>query len=301
MDLGPPQSHPERSEGSSDRRERKYALLDSSVPRRSVRVLQNDMKGLDKIITRKTKIFALTYVSNVLGTINPVKEIIKAVKAINPQVIVVVDAAQAVPHMRVDVQDLGCDFMAFSAHKMLGPTGVGVLWGRFELLEEMFPFNYGGEMISEVYIDRTVFKDPPLKFEAGTPHIGGVIAFKEAVKYLQKIGLEKIRSHEIELTEYAVNHMLSEFKGSIRILGPRSAKRKGGIIAFTFDSFHPHDVAQILDEDDICIRVGHHCAMPLHARLGINATCRASFYIYNTREDVHKLIEGLKKIKRTLG
>ncbi len=256
--------------------------------------------NLDQIITKKTKILTLTYVSNVLGTINPLKEIVKTVKSINPKVIVVVDAAQAVPHMKVNVQELGCDFLAFSSHKMLGPTGVGVLWGRYELLEEMFPFNYGGEMIQEVYIDRTVFKLPPHKFEAGTPHIAGIVALKEAINYLEKIGMERIRKHEIEILEYALNHLLSQFKGMIQILGPNEARKKSGIIAFTFDKFHPHDVAQILDEDDICIRVGHHCAMPLHERLTINASCRASFYIYNSKDDVDKLIKGLHKVKKTL-
>lgn len=258
-------------------------------------------QNLEKIVTKKTKILALTFVSNVLGIINPIKEIIKAVKAINPKVLVVVDAAQAVPHMKVDVQDLGCDFLAFSSHKMLGPTGIGVLWGKYDLLEEMFPFNYGGEMISEVYIDKTIFQKPPLKFEAGTPHIAGVVALKEAIFYLEKVGLNQIRKHEIELTTYAINHLLSQFKGMIRILGPKDAKRKGGIVAFTFDKFHPHDVAQILDEDNVCIRVGHHCAMPLHERLKINASCRASFYIYNSTEDVDRLIDGLKKVEKTLG
>lgn len=260
-----------------------------------------ELRNLEKIILKKTKIFALTYVSNVLGTINPIKEIVKAVKSINPKVIVVVDAAQAVPHMKVDVQDLGCDFLAFSSHKMLGPTGVGVLWGRYELLDEMFPFNFGGEMIQEVYIDKTIFKRPPHKFEAGTPHIAGVIALKEAIKYLNVVGLELIQKHEKALMSYCINTMIHSFGNRIKILGPKDVEDRGGIIAFTFANFHPHDIAQILDENEICIRAGHHCAMPLHNRLGINASARVSFYIYSTKDDIDKLVEGFKKVARVLG
>ena len=260
----------------------------------------SNLEKLKQVITRKTKILALTYVSNVLGTINPMKEIAAAAKKINPNIMVIVDAAQALPHMKVDVRDLGVDFVAFSSHKMLGPTGVGVLWGKYNLLQEMFPFNYGGEMIQEVYVDRTVFKEPPLKFEAGTPHIAGVIALKEAIHYLRSIGLDVVRRHEMEITQYAINLLLSEFKGQLRILGPRDVDHRGGIVTFTFANYHPHDVAQILDEDNICIRVGHHCAMPLHESLRINATARASFYIYNTKDDVEKLVEGLKKVQKIL-
>lgn len=212
----------------------------------------------------------------------------------------VVDAAQAVPHMKVDVQDLGCDFLAFSSHKMLGPTGVGVLWGRFELLDQMFPFNYGGEMIQEVYINKTIFKKPPHKFEAGTPHIAGVIALKEAVNYLQRIGMSAVRLHEKNILQYALKKLKSEHEKEIKILGPRTSEARGGIVSFSLRNYHPHDIAQILDEENICIRAGHHCAMPLHHRLGINASARASFYIYNTEEDVDKLVRGLKKVEKIL-
>ncbi|OGK10849.1 hypothetical protein A2767_02615 [Candidatus Roizmanbacteria bacterium RIFCSPHIGHO2_01_FULL_35_10] len=256
--------------------------------------------NLDNIITKKTKILALTYLSNVLGTINPLKEIIQAAKKINPKLIVVIDAAQAIPHMKVDVQDLGADFLSFSSHKMLGPTGVGVLWGKYELLDEMFPFNYGGEMIQEVYIDKTIFKHPPHKFEAGTPHIAGVIALKEAVRYLERIGMDKIRQHEKEMVDYTLKKFQITFGKKIRVLGPKEVKDRGGIVSFTFGNYHAHDIAQILDEENICIRAGHHCAMPLHQRLGISASARASFYLYNSFEDVDKLVRGLKKVENTL-
>lgn len=254
----------------------------------------------NEVITKKTKILALTYVSNVLGTINPIKKIIVEARKINPEIIVIVDGAQAVPHIKIDIQDLGADFIVFSSHKMLGPTGVGVLWGKEKLLKEMYPFMYGGDMISEVYIDRTVYKDPPHKFEAGTPAIGEIIAFKEAVKFLEKIGMDNIRDHEKKLTEYSINRLVEEFGKSIVIYGPKNVDDKGGIISFSFDKFHPHDIAQILADDEICVRAGHHCAMPLHTRLNIPATVRASFYLYNDEQDVEKLVDGLKKVKKIL-
>ncbi len=256
---------------------------------------------LDKVITKKTKILALTYVSNVLGTINPIKEIIASAKKINPKIITVVDAAQAAAHLKVDVQGLGCDFLVFSSHKMLGPTGVGVMWGKENLLEEMFPFMYGGEMISEVYLDKTVFKGPPHKFEAGTPSIGEVIAFKEAVRYLKTIGLDNVRRHEKYLTKKCFQTLKSRFGKRIKIFGPEDSENRGGVIAFNFDKYHPHDIASILDENGIAVRAGHHCAMPLHNRLGTDATVRASFYIYNDDDDIEKLVRGLEKVEKTLG
>jgi len=257
--------------------------------------------NIKKIITKKTKILTLAYVSNVLGTINPVKKIISMARKINPKIIVIVDAAQAVPHLKIfDVQDLDADFVAFSSHKMLGPTGVGVLWGKEEYLKEMYPFMYGGEMINEVFIDRTTFKDPPHKFEAGTPAIGEVIAYKEAIKFLNNIGLENIRDHEKKLTNFAINQLINTFGKSIRIFGPKNIENRGGIISFSFDKFHPHDIAQILADQGICVRAGHHCAMPLHQRLKVLATVRASFYIYNDEKDVERLVEGLKKVQAIL-
>ena len=254
----------------------------------------------NKVITKKTKILTLTYVSNVLGTINPVKEIINEIKKINPKIIVIVDAAQAVPHLKINVQDLDADFVAFSSHKMLGPTGVGVLWGKEQYLKEMYPFMYGGEMINEVFINRSTFKDPPHKFEAGTPAIGEIIAFKEAIKFLNKIGMENIRDHEKKLTNFAINRLIDTFGKSIRIFGPKNIENRGGIVTFSFDKFHPHDVAQILADERICVRAGHHCAMPLHTRLSVPATVRASFYLYNDEKDVVKLVAGLKKVRKIL-
>ncbi|MFZ6034994.1 MAG: cysteine desulfurase [Patescibacteria group bacterium] len=260
-----------------------------------------DLQGnLEEIITKKTKILALAHVSNVLGTINPVKEIVTIAKRVNPKITVVVDAAQAVPHMPVDVQSLGCDFLAFSSHKMLGPTGVGVLWGKYELLDEMFPFMYGGEMIEEVFLDNTTFKRPPHKFEAGTPAIAEVIALKSAIVYLSNLNLREVRRHEKELVGYAIKTMRAALGNKIRILGPADPEKRAGVLSFTYGDIHPHDVASILDEEKIAVRAGHHCAMPLHTRLGINATIRASFYVYNSREDVDKLIVALKKAGRIL-
>ncbi|MDP2927038.1 MAG: SufS family cysteine desulfurase [bacterium] len=259
------------------------------------------LKTPEKSITKKTKVLALTYVSNVLGTINPIKEIIKRAKKINPGTITIIDGAQAVPHLKVDVRDLGCDFLAFSSHKMLGPTGVGILWGRKEALDELSPFNYGGEMIKEVYPDRTIFEDIPYKFEAGTPDIAGVIAFRAAIEYLEKVGMEKIRNHEMELTGYALKRLTEEFKSELKVFGPKNTKDRGGVIAFAFQDFHGHDIAQILADENICVRAGHHCAMPLHQRLGLASSARASFYLYNDENDVEKLIKGLKKVRKILG
>jgi cysteine desulfurase/selenocysteine lyase len=255
---------------------------------------------LEQIITKKTKILTLTYVSNVLGTINPIKKIITFAKKINPEIIVIVDGAQSVPHLKIDVQDLGADFIVFSSHKMLGPTGVGVLWGKEKILKDMYPFMYGGDMIDEVYVDRTTFKDVPHKFEAGTPAIGEVIAFKEAIKLLEKIGMNNIYEHEKKLADFAINRLIDTFGQSIIIYGPKIIEDRGGIISFSFDKFHPHDIAQILADQGICVRAGHHCAMPLHTRLKVPATVRASFYIYNDEKDVEKLVEGLRRVIRLL-
>lgn len=259
--------------------------------------LKSDWK---EVITKKTKILALTYVSNVLGTINPVKEIVSEAKKINPKIIVIVDAAQAVPHIKVDVQDLGADFIVFSSHKMLGPTGVGVLWGKEKILQEMYLFMYGGDMIDEVYIDRTTYKNPPHKFEAGTPAIGEIIAFKEAINFLDKIDMKNVREHEERLTDFVVARLKETFGDLIQIYGPEDIKNRGGIVSFSFGKFHPHDIAQILADEGICVRAGHHCAMPLHACLNVPATVRASFYIYNDEADVKKLVEGLNKVKEIL-
>lgn len=260
--------------------------------------LGKNLENIGQAVTKKTKILALTAVSNALGTINLLKDIIQAAKKINPKVIVVVDAAQAAPHMSINVTDLGCDFLAFSFHKMLGPTGVGALWGKKELLHEMFPFQYGGEMIKEVSIQATSFAEAPEKFEAGTPAIADVIAAKASIEYLQNIGFDIIRNHEESLLAYTFKRFNEEFAKEITIFGPRTIADRAGIVTFAFKNMHPHDIAQILDESNIAIRAGHHCAMPLHTRLGVVASARASFYIYNDSNDIDKLIEGLHKVKR---
>lgn len=249
-------------------------------------------------IVRDARLVSLVHVSNVLGTINPLKKIITWIKKANPSCLVLVDGAQAVPHLKVDVRDLGCDFYVFSAHKMLGPTGVGVLWAKEKILEKMSPFNYGGDMIESVKIAETTFAELPHRFEAGTPHIAGVIGLGAAIDYLQPVGFEKIRQHEIAITDYALKELRA--LGNVHIYGPKRAQDRGGVIAFNIFNqhgrlIHPHDVAQILAEDNICIRAGHHCAMPLHERLAIPASARASFYLYSEKSDVDALIKGLKK------
>ncbi len=253
-------------------------------------------KPIDSVVTKHTELFAITAVSNVLGTIMDIKKIVRDVKRINPDILVLVDAAQAAPHMKIDVADWGADFVAFSSHKMLGPTGVGVLWGKYELLDRMKPFLYGGEMIKEVRVEKTIFKEAPHKFEAGTPNIAGVIGFGAAIDYLTKLGMDNVRKHEKEITAYAMAE-INKVPG-ITIYGP---KDRGGVIAFTMKSAHAHDVAQILNEDNICIRSGNHCAMPLHLSMGLAATARASFYIYTTKEDVDALIQGLGKVNKMFG
>ncbi|MBP9691085.1 SufS family cysteine desulfurase [Candidatus Woesebacteria bacterium] len=268
---------------------------------RQARRITNDQSNtidLTDVVTKKTKILAVTLVSNTLGTVNPVKAIIAAAKKINPGIITLVDAAQAVPHMKVDVQDLGCDFLVFSGHKMLGPTGIGVLWGKYDLLQKMEPYQYGGDMIREVTLAETTYADVPHRFEAGTPHIAGAIALKAAIAQLESYGLDAIHSHEIALATLARERLLKEFAGDIQLYGPSIAQ--SGIVTFTLKGIHPHDIAQILDEDDICVRAGHHCTMPLHDALAVPATTRASLYLYNTEEDVEKLVEGLQKARKIL-
>lgn len=255
-----------------------------------------DMKDLDKLITRRTKLLAITAVSNVLGTINPIKEIVKKVKRLNAQCLIIVDAAQAVPHTSVDVHNWGADAVAFSGHKMLGPTGVGVLWAKMDLLQRLNPYQYGGEMISEVYVDRTVFKDPPHKFEAGTPHIAGVIGLGAAVDYLSKLHMKSVREHEVQITTYALSK-LSHIQ-DIHVVGPKESNNRGGVIAFTMKGIHPHDIAQVLDQENVCVRVGFHCAQPLHDSLNRGPTTRASFYVYTTKDDIDALTAGLQKVKK---
>ena len=251
-----------------------------------------DLSDLDELISEKTKIVSLTHMSNVLGTINPIKEIIA--KANKVSALSVVDGAQGAPHLPVDVVDLDVDLYAFSAHKMLGPTGVGVLYGKDEILSSMRPFLGGGEMIDEVYEDRFTWKEAPLKFEAGTPNFADVAAFGVAIDYLDNIGMDNVRKHEIDITTYAMDQVKKIDMG-IKVFGPEDLDIRGGVLAFDFPGVHPHDVAQMMDWDGIQIRAGHHCAQPLMRRLGVAATARASFYIYNNEEDVDRFVDSLKK------
>ncbi|MEK7580786.1 MAG: cysteine desulfurase [Patescibacteria group bacterium] len=254
-----------------------------------------DLKALGKLLTKKTKIVAFAHVSNVLGTINDVLHLSLVVRRLAPQAIVLVDGAQAVPHMPVDISEIGCDFYVFTGHKMLGPTGIGVLWGRRELLETMTPFLFGGEMISKVSLEKSTWNELPWKFEAGTPDIAGAIGLGAAVDYLDKIGMDKVREHDVELTKYAIEK-LSKIDGVI-IYGPKDVKKRSGVVAFNVGSIHAHDVASILDSEGIAVRSGHHCAQPLMDFLGVSSVARASFYLYNSIEEVDRLVEGVLKVK----
>jgi cysteine desulfurase/selenocysteine lyase len=250
-----------------------------------------DISNPEKYFTSNTKIISLTHMSNVLGTINPIKKL--SAKAHQVGAIMIVDGAQGASHLPMDVQDLGCDFYAFSGHKMLGPTGIGVLWGKTEHLEEMDPFMGGGEMIDTVTMESSTWNDIPYKFEAGTPNFAQAVGLGAAIDYLQNIGMDNIAAHEQMLIEYALGK-LNQIDG-LRIHG--SAKDRGGVISFNIDGIHPHDLAQFLNEDNIAIRVGHHCAQPLLKTLGETATARMSFYIYNDESDVDKFCESLVTIK----
>ncbi|EAC2635334.1 cysteine desulfurase [Listeria monocytogenes] len=250
-----------------------------------------------KTIGEKTKIVALAHVSNVLGTITPIKEI--AAIAHQFGAVILVDGAQAVPHMEVDVVDLDADFYAFSGHKMMAPTGIGALYGKRELLDAMEPTEFGGEMIDFVELYDSTWKELPWKFEAGTPIIGGAIALGAAIDYLAEVGLENIHAHEQALASYAMEEM-SKIEG-ITIYGPKDASKRCGLVTFNLEGAHPHDIATILDEDGVAIRAGHHCAQPLMKWLDVSSTARASFYIYNTKEEIDALIDGLKLTKEYFG
>jgi cysteine desulfurase / selenocysteine lyase len=242
------------------------------------------------------KVVANNLVSNALGTINPVEKL--AAWAHEQGAIMVVDAAQAAPHRTIDVQALGCDFIAISSHKLCGPSGVGALWGKPELLEKMQPFNLGGEMIRSVALDRTSWNELPYKFEAGTPAIAEAYGFGAAIDYLSEIGLPAIEAHEHELTGYALER-LAELDW-VRVFGP-PVDRRAGIVSFEVEGIHPHDVAQILDWEGVAVRAGHHCTQPLMSRLGVSATTRASFYLYSIPEEIDRLVDGLHKVKKNLG
>ncbi len=255
-----------------------------------------DMETYRLLLERAPKLVAFTQMSNVLGTINPAAEMIRMAHAAGA--IVLLDGAQSVPHLPVDVQTLDVDFLAFSAHKMLGPTGVGVLYGKTALLQAMPPFLGGGDMIKSVQLRSFQANVIPYKFEAGTPAIAEAIGLGAAVEYLDGIGMEAVAAHERQITEYALER-LGTIPG-LRIVGPPAASR-GGVVAFALQGVHPHDVAQILDRQGIAVRAGHHCAQPLHERLGLPATTRASFYLYNLREEVDALVEGIYAVKRIFG
>ncbi|REK59081.1 MAG: cysteine desulfurase [Geobacillus sp.] len=253
-----------------------------------------DMKDVEATVTENTKIVAVAHVSNVLGTINPIKEIARV--AHQRGAVIVVDAAQSAPHMKIDVQDLDCDFLVFSGHKMCGPTGIGVLYGKRELLEKMEPVEFGGEMIDFVDLYESTWKELPWKFEGGTPIIAGAVGLGAAIDFLEDIGLDHIAAHEQELAQYALER-LSAIKG-LAIYGP---KHRGGLVTFNIEGVHPHDVATVLDAEGIAIRAGHHCAQPLMKWLNVTATARASFYLYNTKEEIDQFVDALQKAKEYFG
>jgi cysteine desulfurase/selenocysteine lyase len=253
------------------------------------------LDALDEIASRgRVKVLAYTYVSNSLGTVNPVERLVRW--AHDQGAIAVVDAAQAAPHRRVDVQALGCDFLGFTGHKMCGPTGIGVLWGRRDLLERMSPFELGGHMIRRVTLEETTWNELPHKFEAGTAPIAEAVGLGAAIEYVSEIGLEPLERYEQELLEYALPR-LEEVPG-VKLFGP-PAERRAGIISFEVEGVHPHDVAQILDWEGVAVRAGHHCNQPLMSRLGVPATTRASFYLYTVPEEIDRLVDGLHKVRKT--
>jgi cysteine desulfurase/selenocysteine lyase len=255
-----------------------------------------DLSKLDELLTDRTKVVAVSGNSNVLGTIPPIRELADAAHAVGG--VLVVDGAQLVPHMPVDVQALDVDFLTISGHKMLGPTASGGLYGKAELLERMDPFFGGGEMIMEVYPDRSTFKSPPWKFEAGTMNIAQEIGLGAAVDYLAAIGMDAVRQHEKEVTAYAIQELVS---AGAKVFGPADVEHRGGAVSFWFKDIHPHDLAQVLDRDGVCVRAGHHCAQILMRRLGVPATTRASFYLYNTPEEVDALVGSLARAEAIFG
>ena len=254
---------------------------------------QLDLRDLDQLLAQRTKLVSLTLMSNVLGTITPIQEI--AARVHRAGALMMVDGAQGVPHLPVDVCRLGCDALAFSAHKMLGPTGVGVLYATEPLLESMDPFLGGGEMITDVQLTTSTWNEIPWKFEAGTQNIADVIAFGEALRYLERLKMTEVRAHEIALATYALRQ-LSGIEG-LTIYGPTDLAKRGAAIAFNLEGLHPHDVGTVLDAEGIAIRAGHHCAKPLMRRLGVAATARASFYLYNTPDEVDRLVDALHTVK----
>lgn len=256
-----------------------------------------DLSNLDTLITERTKVVSLTWVSNILGTINPLEAVIARAHEVGA--LVVIDASQAVPQIPVDLAALGADFVAFTGHKMVGPTGIGVLWGRYDLLAELPPFLGGGEMIETVTMERSTFARPPARFEAGTPPIAQAVGLAAAADYLTSVGMDNIAAHEQHITGYALG-ALQEIDG-LTVIGPKDAVDRGGAISFTLDGVHPHDIAQLLDSRGVAVRAGHHCAKPAHLRFGVQATTRASFYLYTTTQEIDALVEALNYTKNYFG
>lgn len=253
-----------------------------------------DVADYEHKLKLKPKMVAIVHVSNALGTINPVKEMTKMAHKVGA--LVLIDGAQAVPHMSVSVSEIGCDFYAFSGHKMLGPMGIGVLWGKREILETMSPFLSGGGMISEVYTDHSTWADGVEKFEAGTPNVAGAVGLSAAIKYLEKLGMENVREHDMQLTAYCLKELGK--LGNIKILGTKNPELRSGSVSFVYSGVHAHDVATILDSEGVAVRSGHHCTMPLHNHLGVAATVRASFNVYTTKEDIDELVKSLTKVNK---
>lgn len=259
-----------------------------------------DMESLDSLTADgKVKLFALTGASNAIGTLIDIKKLVEKVKAKNPDIVVVLDASQMVPHMKLEVNKLPVDFVAFSGHKMLGPTGTGVLWGKKELLNKMEPFLYGGDMIGEVQLENTTWAELPSKFEAGTPDIAGIIGLGAAVDYLENLGMDNVREHEKELISYALEKFkVLESEGLVELYGVRNSEERGGAMAFNVKGVHAHDVAQVLNSFGIAVRSGQHCAAPLVTSFGVPAMVRATFYVYNTKEEIDYLVEKLKEVPK---
>ncbi|HZM85857.1 MAG TPA: cysteine desulfurase [Blastocatellia bacterium] len=274
-------------------------LCDEKGARLRVAPINDDgeliLEEFEKLVSEKTKLVSVVHVSNALGTINPIRAIVEIAHRHGARVLI--DGAQAAPHVKLDVQELDCDFYAFSGHKVYGPTGIGVLYGKADLLDAMPPYQGGGDMIASVTFEKTTYNTLPYKFEAGTPNIAGTIGLGAAIDYVDQVGIERIARHEHELLEYGTQ-ALSGIAG-LRLIG--TANDKAGVLSFVLDSVHPHDVGTILDREGIAIRTGHHCAMPLMARFGIPATARASLAFYNTRDEIDKLVEGIHKVKEVFG
>jgi cysteine desulfurase/selenocysteine lyase len=256
-----------------------------------------DESNLDELVNERTKLVSFVHVSNILGTANPTERIVARARRVGA--LVMLDASQSVPHLPVDVVELGVDFLAFTGHKMCGPTGIGALWGRYALLEAMPPFLGGGSMIETVTMERSTYAQPPMKFEAGTPPIAEAVGLGAAVDYLSGIGMDAVYRHEKDLVGYALDALAGV--PDLRVIGPQTAEGRGGTLSFALGDIHPHDVGQILDSEGVLVRVGHHCARPVCSRFGVPATTRASFYLYTTTDEVDALVRGLEKVRKVFG